>query len=179
MRVIDRMRWVLAALALMVPAAASAAVELTFYSREYGSHFPHAFIMLEGQPERGGERIRTNYGFTATRVTPAVLLGSVRGEVMTVDDAYLAGSDPHVRIRLSDAEFDSVMATVERWRGLAQPSYNLNRQNCVFFIAHVAAAIGMTVDTPARLMKRPRSYTEHLTLENRGWLEARGATFLR
>lgn len=169
----------IAAWLLLLPALAQAAVEMTFYSREYGSHFPHAFIKLEGQLERGGARIRENYGFTATRVTPAVLFGSVRGEIMSVDDEYIAGSDPHFRIRLTDAQYDAVMATVERWRSLAQPSYNLNRQNCVFFVAHIAAAIGMTASTPSNLMKKPRSYTEHLTRENRAWLETGGATFLR
>lgn len=178
------MRWnafrmMLLALCLSLPGLAQAAVTLTFYSRDYGDYYPHAFVRIEGRLDRGGERIDANYGFTATRVTPAILLGSVRGEIMSVDAAYIAGSDAHFRLRLTDSEYDAVKAVVERWRAFPQPSYNLNRQNCVFFVAHVAAAIGMEASTPRNLMKRPRSYTEHLARENRAWLEGRGATFLR
>ena len=154
-----------------------AAVEIAFYSHEFGDNFPHAFVTLEGVDDRTGERIKTDYGFTATQITPAILLGSVKGEVMSLDpklDAkYLKTSDRHFSVTMTDAEYDSVMATVERWRALKQPSYNLNRQNCVFFVAHIAAAIGMEADTPKSLMKKPRSYLQALAAANREWLAAR------
>lgn len=171
------------ALLILAPAPALATVEITFYSHEFGSNFPHAFITLEGKDDRTGAKISANYGFTATHVTPAILLGSVKGEVFSrspeKDAAYLASSDRHFSFTLSDAELDKVMATVEKWRTLPQPSYNLNRQNCVFFIADVAASLGMAADTPNALMKKPRSYSEHLTRANNGWLLARGATIHR
>ena len=163
----------------LLPGQAAAAVDITFYSKEFGSSFPHAFVALNGTIDRSGERVDTNYGFTATHVSPAVLMGSVQGEVMTVDAKYQGGSDAHFTLRLSDSEYDQVMATVERWRTLPQPSYHLNRQNCVFFVAHVAAALGMTADTPKALMKKPRSYLEMLGRANQAWLAARGATLLR
>lgn len=162
-----------------MPGAALAAVDITFYSKEFGSSFPHAFVAVKGTLDRSGERIETNYGFTATHVSPAVLMGSVQGEIMSVDAKYQAGSDPHFTIRLSDAEFDRVMARVEHWRTLKQPSYNLNRQNCVFFVADIAAALGMTAETPKALMKKPRSYLEMLGRANQTWLAARGAQLLR
>lgn len=165
----------LLALFLAVPAPAGAAVEISFYSKEFGASFPHAFVALEGTLEETGEKIEANYGFTATHVSPAVLLGSVRGEVMSVDAAYMSKSDRHFTLTLSDEEYRQVMATVERWRALKQPSYNLNRRNCVFFVAHVAAALGMKADTPKQLMKKPRSYLYALAEANRSWLDARGA----
>lgn len=177
-RLRDRALFVVFALAC-IPAQAPAAVEISFLSKEFGSSFPHAYVVLEGNLDRGGERIRANYGFTAVNVSPAVLMGSVKGEVMSVDAAYMRSSDRHFTITLSDAEYDRVMVTVERWRTLQQPSYNLNRQNCVFFVAHVAAALGMKADTPASLMKKPRSYLEMLGRANSAWLEARGARLLR
>lgn len=165
----------LAFLLALVPARALAAVEITFLSKEFGSSFPHAYVALEGMLDRTGERISANYGFTATQISPAILLGSVKGEVMSVDADYMRRSDRHFTITLSDAEYDQVMATVERWRSLDQPSYNLNRQNCVYFVAHVAAALGMKADTPKSLMKKPRSYLEMLTRANQPWLAAREA----
>lgn len=165
----------LGALLLLNSAAASASVEISFYSKEFGSSFPHAFVALKGTIDATGEKIDSNYGFTATRVTPAVLMGAVKGEVMAVDDAYLSKSDRHFSIMLSDEEYRRVIETVERWRTLKQPSYHLNRQNCVYFVAHVAAALGMRADTPKALMKKPRSYLQSLLEANRAWLQTRGS----
>lgn len=157
---------------------ALAAVEISFLSKEFGTSFPHTYVALAGTLDRTGERIDANYGFTATHVSPAVLMGRVKGEVMSVDAGYMAKSDRHFTITLSDEEYDRVMATVERWRTLKQPSYDLNRQNCVFFVAHVAAALGMTAETPAALMKKPRSYVEMLSRANWPWLQGRGAKII-
>lgn len=172
-----------AALLAMMPAGARAAVEITFYSHEFGSNFPHAFVVLEGTDERTGEKINADYGFTATHITPAILLGSVAGEVFSRDpqkDAkYIGASDRHFSFTLSDSEYDAVMGTIAKWRALKQPSYNLNRQNCVYFIADVAATLGMKAETPQALMKKPRSYTEFLTRANADWLLARGARIHR
>jgi hypothetical protein len=169
----------LAVLLLAAPASASAAVEITFLSKEFGTSFPHAYVALEGVLDRSGERIDANYGFTAIHVSPAVLMGSVKGEVMSVDPGYMSKSDRHFTITLSDDDYDRVMAIVERWRTMKQPSYNLNRQNCVFFVAQVAASLGMKADTPNALMKKPRSYLEMLARANQPWLAAREAQLLR
>lgn len=172
-----------AALLLLHPAAAFAAVRVSFYSHEFGSNFPHAFITLEGQDDRTGEKINANYGFTATHISPGILLGSVKGEVFSREPAkeagYIASSDRHFSFTLRDGEYDNLLARIDRWRKLKQPSYNLNRQNCVHFVADMAAALGMTADTPKALMKKPRSYTEHLARTNLEWLKARGAEIPR
>lgn len=174
---------VLAALMLTLPAPVWAAVQISFYSHEFGSNFPHAFVTLEGVDERTSERIDTNYGFTARNISPAILLGSVAGEVFSrdaqIDSKYIGASDRHFTFTLTDAEYDQVMATVRKWEALPQPSYNLNRQNCVYFVADVAASLGMRADTPKALMKKPRSYTESLTIANRDWLLARNAVIHR
>jgi len=166
-----------------MPAQALAAVTISFYSHEFGSNFPHAFITLEGQDDRSGEKIDANYGFTATQISPAILFGSVRGEVFSRererDAAYLANSDVHFSLLLTDGEYDSVRERITAWQALKQPSYNLNRQNCVHFVADIAAALGMAADKPAALMKKPRSFTESLVRANRDWLLARGAVIHR
>jgi hypothetical protein len=169
----------LAVAASLTSQPALAAVEITFLSKELGTSFPHAYVALKGKPDRGGEEIDVNYGFTATHVSPAILMGSVKGEVMSVDAPYMAKSDRHFAITLTDAEYDQVLATIERWRTMKQPSYNLNKQNCVFFVADVAASLGMKAGTPQALMKKPRSYLEMVTQANEAWLQARGARLLR
>ena len=169
-----------ALLTLLVPAAAQAAVEITFYSREFGTQFPHGFVTLEGTLDRSGERIDANYGFTATHVTPAILFGSVRGEVGPVGEGYVRGSNDHFALTLSDAEYDQVMATVALYRELRQPSYSLNRRNCVHFIADVAASLGMAAELPRNLRRRPGAFSELLIRANRDWILAHpGGRILR
>ncbi len=169
------------AAALMLAAApASAAVRISFYSKQLSSSFPHAFVVLTGTLDRSGNRIDEDYGFTAKSVSPAILMGSVKGEVVNDHDAsYVRHSDSHFTLTISDAEYDRAMATVERWRTRRQPSYDLGSRNCIHFVAEIAASIGMRADTPKRLMRKPRSYLDYLTEGNRGWLQGRGATFHR
>jgi hypothetical protein len=170
----------LLAVASLGAAPAAAAVTITFYSHELGSSFPHAFVTMTGAPDRGGPALNVDYGFTAKTVSPAILWGRVPGEVVSDNGAaYIRGSDRHFSLTLSDAEYDRAMATVGRWRTAAQPSYDLGSHNCIHFVADLARSVGMAVDTPKPLMKKPRSYLEHLTEANRAWLAARHATFWR
>jgi hypothetical protein len=140
-------------------AGAWAAVEISFYSRELGgNNFPHAFVTLKGTRDRDGLVVDQALGFTAKAVTPAILLGSVGGKVAVEPPGYIAKSDRQFGVVLSDAQFDSVMEAVDRWRHKAQPSYNLNRANCVHFVGEVARAAGLSVDLAGKLMKKPRSF---------------------
>ena len=177
---LSRLIAILATAALALAAApAWAAVSITFYSKELGASFPHAFVILEGTPDRGGPRIEEDYGFTAKTISPAILWGKVAGEVITDHTAgYVKGSDRHFTVALTDAEYDRVMATIARWRSTRQPSYDLDRHNCVHFVAEIAAAIGMAADT-SRLMKKPRSFLEALAARNRAWLTSRSAILHR
>ena len=166
---------VAAALLAFACSPAAAAVSITFYSKELGSSFPHAFFILEGAPERGGARVDEDYGFSAKTVSPAILWGKVKGEVISNHSrSYVKGSEKHFSLTLTDAEYDRVMETVGRWRSAPQPSYDLDRHNCVHFVADVAASIGLKTDT-GRLMKKPTAFLRSLTKANRPFLEARGA----
>jgi hypothetical protein len=142
---------------------AAAAVEIAFYSRELDDrNFPHAFVVLTGTVDATGERVDTSFGFTAHSVTPAILFGSVAGEVMVQREGQIARSERQFAVILPDERYRAVMAVVESWRVRPQPSYNLNRANCVHFVAELARAAGLRVENAARLMKRPRSFLQHV-----------------
>ncbi|TFI57200.1 hypothetical protein E2493_15925 [Sphingomonas parva] len=167
-------------LALVLGAAPAAAVDITFYSKELGSSFPHAFVIMKGQLDRDGSRIEEDYGFTAKAVTPAILFGAVKGEVISDHtDSYVKGSDKHFTVTLSDEEYDRVMAVIERWRTARQPSYSLDKANCIHFVGEIASAIGMDGAPRKGLMKKPRSFLEAITEANRTLIAARGGTFHR
>jgi hypothetical protein len=157
-----------------------AAVQITFYSKEFGSSFPHAFVILDGTLDRSGERIAEDYGFSAKTISPAILWGKVKGEVISDHGAsYVKASDRHFTLTLTDAEYDKVMETVQRWRTAKQPTYDLDKANCVHFVGEIAASLGMDGAPRKKLMRKPRSFLEAVTEANRDWLAARGATIHR
>jgi hypothetical protein len=165
---------------LLVAAPAAAAVQITFYSKELGASFPHTFVILEGTLDRTGERIAEDYGFTAKTVSPAILMGRVKGEVISDHKPdYVRASDKHFTVTISDEDYDRVMETIERWRTAKQPSYSLDKANCIHFVGDIATALGMDGGPRKGLMRRPRSFLEALTESNRPWLTAHNAVFHR
>lgn len=156
---------------LLWPAVASAKVTLTFYSRELGVYFPHAFVRVTGATDAAPDTsIDANYGFTAKSVTPAILAGPVGGEMKPANPTYVRRSDSHFSLVLSDEQYQQVLAIVKKWEGLPQPSYDLHLANCVFFVGDVARALGMKVDdSQPKLMSRPRSYIINLIRLNPGF----------
>ena len=141
---------------------ANATVEIGFYSRELGTNFPHAFVVLHGTVDATGEQVDTSLGFTAHSVTPALLFGAVRGEVEVLEAGYIARSDRKFAVTLTDDQYRRVLAVAEEWRNAPQPSYRLRQHSCVHFVSAVAAAIGLQVDNDQRLMNRPRSFLERV-----------------
>ena len=170
--------WLALLLLCLAPAPAAAAVEISFYSHDLGSRFPHAFVTLKGRLDRNGEPVDSNHGFSATAVSPAILMGRVKGKVYSESDGYIKSSDSHFTMSLSDQEYDAVRATVTRWETLDQPSYDLGKQNCVFFVADIAKALGMATDT-SRFMKKPGAFMRGLVESNRAWLVGRKAVFAK
>jgi hypothetical protein len=158
----------LAVLALAWPAAASAAVEIHFYSHEFGKEFPHAFVVMKGQLDATGEKISTNLGYSAIRVTPAILMKSVPGEVDIdiIPDEYIGRSTEHFSLMLSDEEYRAVMGVVAAWKARPQPSYNLNAANCVHFVSDILLALNMRGEPRKGLMKSPRSFLTQVTADS-------------
>lgn len=150
------------------PAPVRAEVVATFYSHDFGDNFPHAFVKLKGNVDSTGEVVDTNYGFTAVNVSPAILMGSVKGMVETKDAKYIAASDPHFSVTLSDAEYARFMTFVEKWRALPGKSYNLGKRNCVHFAMEAAAFLGLSVNRQSRYFKKPKTFLMEVMGLNRG-----------
>ena len=163
------MRALIAALVLILslaPEVARAAVEIAFYSRDQGVDFPHAFVVLKGAVDATGEAVDANFGFTPKHISPAVLMGSVGGKVVSVEADYIALSNRHFALVLSDEQYRAVMARVEAWRNRPQPNYNLNRRNCVVFVAELATAAGIDGSPEPGLMKKPKTFLNLLRDRN-------------
>lgn len=141
---------------LSLPARAE--VIVSFYSHDFGDRFPHAFIVMKGTVDATGEAVDSNYGFTAVSVSPAILFGSVKGKVESSKPDYIAKSDRQFDVTVDDATYASVLARVAEWRDREQPSYSLNKRNCVHFVMELAETVGLKVNRKSKLFKKPKSF---------------------
>jgi hypothetical protein len=138
---------------------AQAAVTISFWSRDFGNSFPHAFFMLRGTPDAGGASVNAAYGFTARSVTPAILFGNVAGRVERPKPGYMA--DSHVRFSrtLTDAQYGAIVALIRDWdERTGDATYNLNKRNCVTFVREAARRSGLAIVDFPKLMKKPSGY---------------------
>jgi hypothetical protein len=154
----SRLSLMLLALLSLCLAPLQAAVTVSFYSHDFGDRFPHAFIVVKGTVDATGEAVDANYGFTATSVSPAILFGSVKGEVQSQKADYIAKSDRQFDVVVDDATYARLMAKVAEWRDRKQPSYSLNKFNCVHFVMELAEVAGLKVNRQSKLFKKPKSF---------------------
>jgi hypothetical protein len=118
-------------------------VEIAFYSRELGgNNFPHAFVVLRGTVDATGEGGRYQPASPPIRSRPASCGGRYRAEVLVEGERQIARSDRQFALTLSDERYRAVMV-VDRWRNMAQPSYNLNRATASISSPRLAAAAGL------------------------------------
>jgi hypothetical protein len=162
---IARSKWIglmIGAWLALLPALAAAQITVSFYSHELGTSFPHAFFTLKGTPESGGTPVDTNFGFTARSVTPSILMGPVTGVVETVKPGYVKSSEPRFSLTINDAQYQALLGVVARWKAIPGKSYDLNHHNCVHFVGEAAMALGLKVDFPQALIKRPHSFLDYV-----------------
>ncbi|KZE11281.1 hypothetical protein AVT10_17085 [Sphingomonas hankookensis] len=156
----------LLAMGSVVPA--QAAVTITFWSQEFGQNFPHAFFTFSGAPDAGGSAVNESYGFTAKAITPALLMGSVGGMIDRPKPSYIAKSNAHFSVVLTDAQYASIRSLIDEWGEKGDSHYNLNRRNCVHFVAEAARRSGLSVVEDKKLMKKLRSFIQSVEQANAG-----------
>jgi hypothetical protein len=144
-------------------ATAQAQIEIAFYSKDMASSFPHAFVRLTGVDDQTGKQIDDNYGFTPATLGMSILFGNVKGIVESAGPQYVARSDRHFALQLTDEQYHTVLAIIDKWRNAKQPSYNLDKRNCITFVSEIAIALGLKAPVLPKLMKKPRSYLNVIT----------------
>ena len=154
-------------LALTYALPAQAAVTITFWSHELGNSFPHAFFSLRGTVDATGQPVDANYGFTAKSVSPAILMGSVKGRLDISKPFYISTSDAQFSYVMTDAQYATILALVAAWdEKTGDARYNLNERNCVHFVQEAAQRLGLVGLDHPDLMKKPRSYLKAVAQAN-------------
>jgi hypothetical protein len=146
-------------LSVSTPSWAKADEIVGFYFHTWGLssrglvYFPHAFVTVdpapgpEASPEQSDETAypRRSFGFVSAKPGPILLLHHTRGEVIDSATAYLSVSRREFAVRISDAQYQSLLDAVSNWQAVEGDPYDLRRRNCVTFVAAMARAIGMDV----------------------------------
>ncbi len=154
-----------ALLALVTATAAAAEVRVTFHSfngsMPFG-RFPHAFVSFDGTLDATGERVKENFGWSAKNISPAVLSGPVYGVILVEKDKWLTKTNRHFTITLSDAEYRKLRAEVEAFRTAPGKYYSLDYRNCIHFVGRMAELLGLRVEYPAEMLRKPRQWLNHI-----------------
>ena len=156
-------------LACLWAQAVSAEVTLSFHSFN-GSvlfgRYPHTFIVMRGTLDETGEAIDENYGFTAKRATMAVLRGPVVHDIMIEEPKYIDKTNRHFSVPISDAQYRAIVAEMRAWRDAPGKYYDLDTRNCIHFVGRIAEIVGLSVEYPDDMLRRPKKWLNHVTMLN-------------
>ena len=156
-------------LLILAPLPAAAHVLLSFHSFNgsvMGARYPHTFIVLEGTLDSTGKAINENYGYTATVVGPVMAGRSVPGMIMVEKPKYVRSTNRHFSVPLTDAQYYAVINEVRAWYHDPAHPYNLNTHNCIHFVGRIAEVVGLRVQIPHDLLRRPKAWLNLLTRLN-------------
>lgn len=150
-----------ALLALITAGAAMAEVRVTFHSfngaMPFG-RFPHTFVSFAGTLEATGQPVRENFGWSAKTISPAILNGPVYGIILIEKDKWLTKTNRHFTVPLTDAQYLRLRAEVEAFRTAPGKHYSLETRNCIHFVGRMAELIGLKVEYPPEMMRKPREW---------------------
>lgn len=158
----------LAVVALAWSGAAFAAVQIHFHSFN-GSvligRYPHTFIVLDGTLS-DGTVVNENYGFSARSVTPAILNGPVEHMVLAETEKSVRNTNRHFSMTITDAQYRRIITEVRAWQNAPGKYYDLETRNCIHFVGAMAVILGLKVDYPDNMLRRPKKWLNHITEMN-------------
>ena len=132
-------------------------------------------MVVTGTVDSTGEKVHANYGFTLLEtINVTVLAVPAAGQIHAVRDADIPSSNLHFSLILTDEEYAKVMAMVETWKTLPQPSYRLRERNCVTFVAHAATLLGLDGSMVRGLELKPHGFLDSVRDRNAERILARG-----
>ena len=159
----------LALFALLWSSAALADVQIHFHSFNgsvLAGRYPHTFIVLEGTLESTGEAVNENYGFTAKSVMAAATKDWVEHLVEGEEEKYVRSTNRHFSISLTDEQYYDIIREVRSWSMEPGKRYSLSERNCIHFVGAMAAKLGVKVEYPKNMLRRPKKWLNHITKLN-------------
>ena len=125
--------------------------------------YPHTFIVLEGTLEATGEAVNENYGFSARRTNMAVLNGPVEHMILEETERNIRRTNRHFSLTISDEQYHQIVREVSAWQNAPGKFYDLETRNCIHFVGKMAQILGLTVEYPDNMLRRPKKWLNHIT----------------
>lgn len=160
---------IFAVMALAWSPSVAAKVTMTFHSFNgsvFFGRYPHTFVALDGTLDETGQRVHENFGWSAKSASPAVLAGPVEGMILVEKEKWLSKTNSHFSVTLDDETYWKVRRKVDFYRDKPGKFYNLESNNCIHFIGALAQVVGIKVDYPKSMLRRPREWLNHLAKLN-------------
>ena len=158
----------LALIAFTWSGAALADVQIHFHSFN-GSvlfgRYPHTFVVLDGTLE-DGTVVNENHGFTARSATAAATRDWVDHLVESEPERYVRRTNRHFSITITDAKYRSIVREIAAWKNESGKRYSLDQRNCIHFVGRMAQMVGLRVEYPDNMLRRPKKWLNHITALN-------------
>ena len=157
-------------LAALAPAIAAAQVVVSFHGHEGARvrggflYFPHAYVSFSGTVQATGERVDEAWGFTAASPGPQLLFVSGPGVLSPPDARYVSEAVDYMSVTISDETWFAMHARLDDWRTGPGSRYNLNRRNCISFVAEMARMAGL--QTPREDTRSPNGFLKQMVALN-------------
>jgi hypothetical protein len=139
--------------------------QVTFYSHSFGENFPHAFVIVE-QRNALGQTSFDAYGFSARNLSPALLWGTVNGHIAIPGERYVRQSDPHFTVPMTRAQAEALTRIRANWAQGPGSRYNLDRRNCVHFVAELAEVLGLRTEPDSSHFRAPNKFLREVVALN-------------
>jgi len=128
--------------------------------------YPHTFIVMEGELEGTGEVINENFGFSARKVTTKILSGPVEHMVLAETEKTIRNTNRHFTITVTDEQYARLKKEVLAWKNAPGKYYDLETRNCIHFVGKMAELLGLAVEYPDNMLRRPKKWLNHIVEMN-------------
>ena len=149
-----------------MPASAEVTMSFHSYNGSIFGRYPHTFVIVKGTVDRTGEVVNENYGFTAKKVTTAILRGPVAHDIMVEEQSYIKKTNRHFTVKLSESQLAKVRSTMRQWRDAPGKYYDLDSRNCIHFVGAMAKIVGIKVSYPKNMLRKPKKWLNHIAAQN-------------
>jgi hypothetical protein len=105
---------------------------------------------------------------------PQLLFVSGKGVLSRPDERYLAEAIDYAAVPISDETYQTMHERLDHWREGQCSTYNLNRRNCISFVAEMARMAGL--QTPRENTLSPNGFLEDMVAMNPGIVLVPAAT---
>lgn len=135
----------------------------SFNGSVFFGRYPHTFIVFEGTLEETGAKVDENFGFSAETASLRVLAGPVEHVILAEKPKTVRKTNRHFSLKLTDAQYRKLKTEVAAWRDQPGKYYDLDTRNCIHFVGRMAELLGLKVDYPKKLLRKPKAWLNHVS----------------